>query len=51
MEDLIKALNIKELRYANIEYIDNNGNYRILKFGTDCDFMEMPIVKESEVTD
>ena len=51
MEDLIKALNIKELRYVDIEYIDNEGNYRILKFGTDCDFMEMPIIKASEVTD
>lgn len=51
MEDLIKALNIKEIRYADIEYIDDKGNYRILKFGTDCDFMEMPIIKESEMTD
>ena len=51
MEDLIKTLNIKELRYADIRYIDNRGDYKVLKFGTDCDFMEMPIVKESEVTD
>lgn len=51
MEDLIKTLNIKELRYADIGYIDNEGNYRILKFGTDRDFMEMPIIKESEMTD
>lgn len=51
MEDLIKALNIKELRHVDIAYIDNKGDYKVLKFGSDCDFMEMPIIKESEVTD
>lgn len=53
MEDLIKALNIKEIHYIKICYVDNDGINRVLKLDTDQDFeyISSMAVKRSEVTD
>ena len=53
MEDLIKALNIKEIHYIKICYVDNNGVNRVLKLDKDEDleYISSMTIKRSEVTD
>lgn len=51
MEDLIRALNIKEIRYAYISYIDKHGIGRVLKLNDEYEDVEKLIVKEGEITE
>lgn len=33
MEEILKALNIKEINYIYMDYTDNYGNFKSLKLG------------------
>ena len=48
MDELLKILNIKEINYLLIDYIDNHGNYKIIRIEHPSEMKEM---KESNLVE
>ena len=41
MEELFKTLNIKEINYLYIDYIDNHGNFKTIKLEHPSEMVEV----------